>query len=125
MEPRSTHQADSAAAACSHPMRQPFVQIGGSRGTVIRAARGTLVVCRCNDRLADAGSSCRAWPYEALSRIRLDAYGPLGVIRATLHSTGVDLPLLLLDPDQVASARRALELVENLMAVHQEARHSA
>lgn len=125
MEPRSTRRADSAAAACSHPMGRPLVQIGGSRGTVIRVAYGELVVCCCNDRLADAGSSCRAWPYEALSRIRLDAYGPFGVIRATLHSTGVDLPLLLLGPDQVAPARRALELVENLMAVHQEERRSA
>lgn len=125
MDRRSTDPPHHVAVACSHPTRRPYVQIGGSGGTVIRASRSSLVVCRCNDRLAEAGSACREWPYEALSGMRLDAYGPLGVLRATLGLTEVDLPLLLLDPDQIAPARRALELVENLMAVHQEARQSA
>lgn len=126
MEPHPTRQdVRAAAACCTTPLRAPFVEIRGVRGTVLRAAQGAIVVCRCDGGPGDARGSCHMWPYEALSGMRLDAYGPLGVVRATLLATGVELPLLLLHPDQVASARRALELVVNLMAVHQEARHSA
>lgn len=125
MEPRPTRQVDRTTAGCSPPIRAPFVEIRGARGTLLRASRGVIVVCRWASGPGDARSSCHTWPYEALSGMRLDAYGPLGVVRATLPATGVDLQLLLLHPDQVASARRALELVANLMAIHQEARHSA
>lgn len=115
--------------ACGQPVRRPFVRIAGARGSSIRASRGELVVCRCGDwtsgTQAGGRSACRRWPYDALADIRLDGYGPLGVVRATLRQTGADLPLLLVEPDQVPPARRALELVENLMAVHQEARHTA
>lgn len=125
MEPRPTRQADRPAATCSTLTGPPVVQIRGARGTVLRAWRGGIVVCRCAASPADTRGACPVWPYEALTGMRLDAYGPLGVVRATLGPGGVDLPLLLIEPDQVASSRRALDLVVNLMVVHQEARHSA
>jgi hypothetical protein len=37
------------------------------------------------------------------------------VIRARIQSTGHELPLLLLETDQIPAARRVLEMIWNLM----------
>jgi hypothetical protein len=55
------------------------------------------------------------WSYEAIRAVRIERYGPLGVIRATLR-VGSELPLLLLEPNQIGAARGVLEIVCNRLA---------
>ena len=89
---------------------QPFLEVEGIEGSSLRATLSGLVI-----RPTDATSAERHWSYEQLGSVRLDAYGPIGVIRATILPTGSDLPMLLLEPDQITAARRGLEMIWNLM----------
>jgi hypothetical protein len=99
---------------------EPFLEVQGSGGSVLRATRAHLTICPGIDAFG-TGEGQRRWSYAQLGEVRLDAYGPVGVIRATIRSTGGNLPLLLLEPDQIAAARRTLEIIWNLMAVAQDA----
>ena len=93
---------------------QPFLEVEGIEGSILRATGDGLTV-RHGGPWA-ARESDRRWTYDQLAEVRLDAYGPVGVIRATVSSTGGVLPLLLLEPAQIAAARRTLEIIWNLMA---------
>jgi hypothetical protein len=90
----------------------PFLEIEGVEGTVLRATPNGVLLA---DASRSTGGPSRFWAYGDLGGVRLDAYGPIGVIRATLRSTRADLPLLLLEPNQITAARRGLEIVWNLM----------
>ena len=92
----------------------PFLEVEGIEGSMLRATDEGLIV-RHGGRWA-AREDDRRWAYDQLAEVRLDAYGPIGVIRATVSSTGGVLPLLLLEPDQIGAARRTLEIIWNLMA---------
>jgi hypothetical protein len=92
---------------------QPYLMIEGSAGSYLRAGISGLTV---GGRGGPIDIDDHVWPYERLREIRIDAYGPIGVIRATLRSSGADLPLILLEPHQIGAARRGLEVVWNLMA---------
>jgi hypothetical protein len=93
---------------------QPFLEVEGIEGSMLRATDEGLIV-RHGGRWA-AREDDRRWAYDQLAEVRLDAYGPIGVIRATVSSTGGVLPLLLLEPAQIGAARRTLEIIWNLMA---------
>jgi hypothetical protein len=92
---------------------QPFLEVAGVEGSTLRATLSGLVVRPCADSPSRAE---RHWDYDQLASLRIDAYGPIGVIRATIRTTGSDLPMLLLEPDQITAARRGLEMIWNLMA---------
>ena len=104
------------------PTDQPYLVIEGSAGSYLRAGISGLTV---GGRGGAIDIDDHVWPYERLREIRIDAYGPIGVIRATLRASGVDLPLILLEPDQISAARRGLEVVWNLMGTGIERRKSA
>ena len=93
---------------------QPFLEVEGIEGSMLRATDEGLTVRHGGPWAAREGDRC--WSYDQLAEIRIDAYGPIGVIRATVSSTGGVLPLLLLEPAQIAAARRTLEIIWNLMA---------
>jgi hypothetical protein len=93
---------------------QPFLEVEGIEGSTLRATDEGLTVRHGGPWAAREGD--RRWAYDQLAEIRIDAYGPIGVIRATVTSTGGVLPLLLLEPAQIAAARRTLEIIWNLMA---------
>lgn len=89
--------------------------IRGIAGSLLRATDTTLVVCPARIGPDRAGSPARTWPYRHLSGLRLDEHPPLSTIRGTVRATGAELPLLLVEPDEVAAARRVLEVVGNLI----------
>jgi hypothetical protein len=103
---------------------EPFIEICGSEGSTLRATRESLTVLS-RGASASAGDADRRWAYQQLGEVRLDAYGPVGVIRATVESTGGVLPLLLLEPEQISAARRTLEIIWNLMASVKDERRTA
>ena len=102
---------------------QPYLEVEGIEGSTLRATNEGLTV-RHGGRWA-ARDDDRRWAYDQLAEVRLDAYGPIGVIRATISSTGGVLPLLLLEPAQIAAARRTLEIIWNLMSVARTKGHAA
>lgn len=91
---------------------QPFLELEGVEGSTLRATLSGIVIRSCPT--GSAGTD-RRWSYDQLGPVRIDAYGPIGVIRATIRPTGSELPLLLLEPNQIAAARRGLEMIWNLM----------
>jgi hypothetical protein len=103
---------------------EPFLQVEGIEGSALRATNEGLTV-RHGGLARATRTDDRRWSYDQLQEVRLDAYGPVGVIRATVSSTGGVLPLLLLEPDQIAPARRSLEIIWNLMGNHADRRSNA
>jgi hypothetical protein len=104
------------------PDRESSLVIEGSAGTCLALTHDGLIV------RADAGSddpADRFWAYADLRDLHLAAYGPIGVIRATLRQSGGELPLLLLEPDQIVSARRTLEIAWNRIGRTHEGRPAA
>jgi hypothetical protein len=102
---------------------EPFLEVEGIEGSALRATNAGLTVCPGGR--ASAARDDRRWSYDQLREVRLDAYGPVGVIRATVSSTGAVLPLLLLEPVQIAPARRSLEIIWNLMGYDADRRSNA
>lgn len=96
---------------------RPFLEVAGAEGSILRATPSGLTVCPCRATWSQAGVRHRHWAYEQIGDVQLDADGPVGVIRATIRSSGTQLPLLLLEPNQIPAARRTLEIVWNLMGV--------
>lgn len=92
---------------------QPFLEVAGAEGSILRATPAGLTVCPGRGPSQAVGE--RSWAYDQIRDVHLDADGPIGVIRATIRSSGTELPLLLLEPDQIPAARRTLEIVRNLM----------
>jgi hypothetical protein len=103
------------AVVPSDDAEQPFLEVVGIEGSTLRATPAGLTVYQ-GGVLARDHAGLRRWTYDQLREVRLDAYGSVGVIRATVCSTGGALPLLLLEPEQIAAARRTLEIIWNLMA---------
>jgi hypothetical protein len=95
--------------------RQPFLDVVGIGGSSLRATYGGLTVYPSPRAASATGPDGRFWEYGLIQDVRLDDLGSLGVVRARIRSTGHELPLLLLESDQITSARRVLELVWNLM----------
>ena len=100
----------------------PFLEVAGVEGSRLRVTRHGLTVLPCPDAMSDVSPEGRFWAYNLIRNVRLEEYGPLGVVRTEVRSTGGDVPLLLLEPDQVTAARRALEMVWNLMSADNEGR---
>ena len=94
---------------------QPYLDVAGIEGSRLRATPIGITVYQGGALARDRGG-LRRWTYDQLRDLRLDAYGSVGVIRATVGTTGGELPLLLLEPEQIAAARRTLEIIWNLMA---------
>ena len=130
-----THEIDRSVESPrihADDVEQPFLEVEGIEGSTLRATRAGLTVHPGGASGGTSGGSAgrshdgdRRWSYEQLREVRLDAYGSVGVIRATVNSTGGVLPLLLLEPGQIAAARRTLEVIWNLMASANETRRSA
>jgi hypothetical protein len=95
---------------------RPSLLVAGVEGSSLRATFDGLSVCPCGGPSASQVHGHRQWRYDQLQNVRVDAYGPIGVIRATVRDTGAELPLLLLEPDQITAARRSLEIIWNRMA---------
>jgi hypothetical protein len=93
----------------------PFLEVSGVEGSRLRATLRGLTVLAAPGDPDRTIHAARFWEYERLSDVRLEVYGPLGVLRANVRATGHDLPLLLVDPTQITSARRVLEMVWNIM----------
>jgi hypothetical protein len=87
--------------------------IAGSDGSFLKLTHDGLLVCPSSPFTS---SELRFWAYRDLCDIRLSAYGPIGVIRVTLRRTEAELPLLVLEPNQIGPARRTLEIVWNRIA---------
>jgi hypothetical protein len=95
---------------------QPFLEVEGVEGSTLRATFSGLLICRSSGSASSRVRAPRRWMYDQLRDVRLDAYGPIGVIRATIRESGADLPLLLLEPEQITAARRSLEVIWNRMS---------
>jgi len=122
-----THAIDVPTQSGGPPLDEvelSYLEIRGVEGSTLRATRAGLTVYP-GGAASSAREGDRRWGYEQLREVRLDAYGSVGVIRATVRSTGGVLPLLLLEPEQIAAARRTLEVIWNLMAAANETRRSA
>ena len=89
---------------------RPLLTINGSSGSTVRVTASGILVCPSRTL---PNHDTWFWAYSDLRDIGVTGYGPIGVIRATLRRTGAELPLLLLDPDQIVPARRTLEVVGN------------
>jgi hypothetical protein len=95
---------------------ESFLEVAGVEGSRLRVSQQGLTVLPRPDTSSGLGREGRFWDYRSIRDLRLDDYGSLGVVRARIRSTGHELPLLLLEPDEIVSARRVLEMVWNLMA---------
>ncbi|HEX2756219.1 MAG TPA: hypothetical protein VHM48_12180 [Candidatus Limnocylindrales bacterium] len=121
----NTYESDASIESSrihADDVEQSFLEVHGIEGSILRATRLGLTVYPSRSS-AWAADGDRRWSYEQLREVRLDAYGPVGVIRATVRSGGL-LPLLLLEPEQIAAARRTLEIIWNLMASAHHTRRS-
>lgn len=85
------------------------VRIAGARGSRLVVTLRGLTVCHCAT-VHLTHVPCRTWDLQAVATLGVRDYGRLGAVVATLES-GTALPLLLLDPEQVPAARRAVDLV--------------
>jgi len=122
-----THASDTSIASSSaedDDRDEPFLEVEGIEGSALRATNAGLTV-RLGGTASVARADDRRWSYDQIREVRLDANGPVGVIRATVSSTGGVLPLLLLEPAQIAPARRSLEIIWNLMGNHADRRSNA
>jgi hypothetical protein len=100
----------------------PFLEVAGVEGSSLRVSRHGLTVLPCPDAMSDTSREGRFWAYSLIRNVRVEEYGPLGVLRTPVRSTGGDVPRLLLEPERVTAARRALEMVWNLMSADNEGR---
>jgi hypothetical protein len=115
----------AGSSAHDHDPGEPFLEVAGVEGSILRATPSGLTVCSCRETSAQVAAGHRHWGYEQLRDVRLDTDGAVGVIRATILSSGTLLPLLLLEANQIAAARRTLEIVWNLMGPTRTARLTA
>lgn len=102
-----------------------FLEIAGVEGSTLRVTPGGLTVLPCPDAMSDLSRDGRFWAYDRIRDVRLVDYGSLGVVRTRIRSTGVEVPLLLLEPNQITAARRVLEMVWNLMGAEIDVRIDA
>lgn len=100
----------------------PTLSIDGLERSTLKVTVSGIEVCPPPSVGDETG---RYWPYADLADIRIAEYGAIGVIRATLLRDGTDLPLLLLEPEQIAAARRTLEIVWNRLTVRSAGRTAA
>lgn len=107
--------ASPRADAHDVPSEQPFLEVAGAEGSILRATPSGLTVCPGTAPRSRALGE-RHWAFVQIADLHLDADGPIAVIRATIRASGTQLPLLLLEPGQVLAARRTLEIVWNLMS---------
>jgi hypothetical protein len=116
LEPESSSDDDS----------QPFIEVAGIEGSTLRVTRRGLTVLPCTGTsTADGSGAGRFWPFPKIRDVRIDEVGALGVVRTQIRATGAELPLLLLEPEQITAARRALEMVWNLMSADIDQRTDA
>jgi hypothetical protein len=104
--------------------RQPFIEVVGIEGSRLRVTRGGLTVLPCTG-ISDGPGTGRFWAFPKIRDVRIDDVGALGIVRTQIRATGAELPLLLLEPDQITAARRALEMVWNLMGTEIDQRMDA
>jgi hypothetical protein len=123
--PSTTGPSTDDPPAHDHEGLKPFLEVDGIEGSSLRATPSALTVCSAGGAWSGRRKIRRSWRYDQLGSLRLDAYGSVGVIRATIRASGTDLPLLLLEPDQITAARRALEVVRNLMSNVNQVRQDA
>ena len=123
-QPTDTSIPSSAIPSEDADSRQPFIDVQGIEGSTLRATDAGLIVFPRGASSADHDGD-RRWRYDQLREVSLDAYGSVGVIRATVGSTGGTLPLLLLEPQQINAARRIVEIIANLMVSAQHERRTA
>jgi hypothetical protein len=114
IEPQSSSDDDS----------QPFIEVAGIEGSTLRITRRGLTVLPCAGTSDSRGLS-RFWAFPRIRDVRIDEVGTLGVVRTQIRATGAELPLLLLEPEQITAARRALEMVWNLMSANTDQRTDA
>ncbi|HET7029521.1 MAG TPA: hypothetical protein VFI34_03345 [Candidatus Limnocylindrales bacterium] len=101
---------------------QPSLTIEGLEDSALKLTLAGLVVCQP----ASVGSDVdRFWAYADLRDLTVANYGPIGVIRAIVRSSDTELPLLLLEPDQIVAARRTLEVVWSRFAERASGRSAA
>jgi hypothetical protein len=105
IEPESSFDDDS----------QPSIEVAGIEGSTLRVTRLGLTVLPCSGS-SDGPAVDRFWAFPKIRDVRIDDVGALGVVRTQIRATGAELPLLLLEPEQITAARRALEMVWNLMS---------
>jgi hypothetical protein len=102
------------ATTCGDALDEPSMRLAGARGSVLLVTHRRLTVCHC-DTVRVAPVPCRTWDLGSIATVELRYYGPLGALVATLTS-GTALPLLLLDTEQLAPARRVVDLLANSLA---------
>jgi hypothetical protein len=124
MPTQGTDTSIRSSAIHGDDAERPFLDVVGIEGSTLRATKAGLTVFPGGTGSADHEGD-RRWRYDQLREVSLDTYGSVGVIRATVSSTGGALPLLLLEPQQINAARRILEIISNLMESAQPERRTA
>jgi hypothetical protein len=122
MDPRSPSATTAPTIDLGSPDDDPMLSIDGMEGSALRITMTGIHVCPPPSVGADAG---RFWPYADLADVRIAEYGAIGVVRATLQRDRTELPLLLLEPEAIAAARRTLEIVWNRLTVRSAGRTAA
>jgi len=105
----------SIGSDAPHDEGHPFIEVGGVEGSRLRVTQLGLTVLPRPGTMSDMRRDGRFWAYGLIQDVRLEESGSMGIVRARVRSTGGEVPLLLLEPDQIAAAQRALEMVWNLM----------
>lgn len=100
----------------------PMLTIDGLERSVLKLMATGLQVCPSP---AARGGIARFWAYDDLAEIRVTEYGGIGMIHATLRREQTDLPLLLVELEQITSARRTLEHVWSRVGVRTLGRPAA
>jgi hypothetical protein len=121
MDPRSPSATTASTIELGSP-DDPTLSIDGLEGSTLKITMTGIQVCPPPSASGDAG---RFWAYDDLADVRIAEYGAIGVVRATLQRDRTELPLLLLEPDAVAAARRTLEIVWNRLTVRSAGRTAA
>jgi hypothetical protein len=120
MDPRSPAAASPTTDADEPD--GPTLSIDGLERSSLRVGMTGIEVC-LPASLTPAME--RFWPYAELADLRIADYGAIGVIRATLQRDRTDLPLLLLEQEQIPAASRTLEIVLNRLPVPPAGRTAA
>src|SRR5256885_10014116 len=122
-QPTDTSIPSSAIPSEDADSRQPFIDVQGIEGSTLRATDAGLIVFPRGASSADHDGD-RRWRYDQLREVSLDAYGSVGVIRATVGSTGGTLPPLPPPPQPINTAPPVAAGLPNLIASPQPARPS-
>jgi hypothetical protein len=99
-----------------------LASIRGALGTVVLAGRHGLLVCSCSLSDEPTASVAAVWTYDRVVRLSAQQTGTLRTIGLTIRGRSDALPLIALDPNDMAAALIAIDRVQHLIDADHAAR---